>query len=205
VPPDPNEPVTGVVQTLTVPSDRSNALALMTRARLKLQLHAQRTPSFVISETLSSSSGAGSMTETWMNGQKWRWSGTVGNDSAVRIAGDGLTYGQPQGGAIPPAVHVLRNAIFWAATSGVPDAEGSIRSSSAIWNRKPTTCLLFGPRGEDPQGARTWDRTGILHRRYFGAAAGAFFRARYLRPIHVHLDALSWQVAGQRNYHFRGQ
>jgi len=143
VPPDPNEPITGVVQTLTEQSDRSNALALMTRARLKLQLHAQRTPSFVLTATFTSSSGAGSMTEWWMNGQKWRWSGTVGNDSAVRIGGDGLRYGPPQGGAIPPAVHVLRNAIFWAATSGVPDSEGSIRSSAVIWNGKPTTCLLF--------------------------------------------------------------
>ena len=26
-----------------------------------------------------------------------------------------------------------------------------------IWNGKPATCLLFGRRGEDPQGARTWD------------------------------------------------
>ena len=93
VPPDPNEPITGVVQTLTEQSDRSNGLALMTRARLKLQLHAQRTPSFVISATFTSSAGAGSMTETWMNGQKWRWSGAVGNDSAVRIAGDGLHTG----------------------------------------------------------------------------------------------------------------
>ena len=51
VPPDPNEPVTGVVQTLTAQPDRSSALALMTRARLKLQLHSPRTPSFVISAT----------------------------------------------------------------------------------------------------------------------------------------------------------
>lgn len=75
----------------------------------------------------------------------------------MRIGGDGLHYGLPQGGAIPPAVHVLRNAIFWAATSGVPDSEGSIRSSPVIWNGKPTTCLLFSPRGEDPQGGRSWD------------------------------------------------
>jgi hypothetical protein len=59
VPPDPNEPITGVVQTLTEQSDRSNALALMTRARLKLQLHAQRTPSFVLSATFTSSSRRG--------------------------------------------------------------------------------------------------------------------------------------------------
>jgi hypothetical protein len=67
-----------------------------------------------------------------------------------------LHYGSPQGGAIPPAVHTLRNAIFWAA-AGVPDASSSVRSSSVIWNGKPATCLLFGPRGEEPEGARTWD------------------------------------------------
>jgi hypothetical protein len=156
VPPDPNEPVTGIAQALSSQADRSNALALMNRARLRVQLHAARTPSFQISATFTSSYGVGSMTETWMNGQKWRWSGTVGNNSAVRIPADGLHYGLPQGGAIPPALHLLRNAIFWAA-AGVPDSGGSLRSSAVIWNGKPATCLLFGPRGEQIDGGRSWD------------------------------------------------
>jgi hypothetical protein len=156
VPPDPNEPVTGVIQTLTSQADRGSAFALMNRARLSQQLHMRTMPSFELVATFTSTAGSGTMTETWMNGQKWRWSGTVGQDSAVRIGGDGLHYGAPQGGAIPPAVHVLRNAIFWAA-GGVPDASASIRSSSVIWNGKPATCLLFGARGSEPMGARTWD------------------------------------------------
>lgn len=158
VPPDPNEPVTGVIATLTAPSERSNALALMIRARKPQQFHTRTTPPFQLSTAFTSTSGSGSMTETRMSGQKWQWSGSAGNDTAVRIGnGNGLVYGSPNGGAIPPAVHVVRNAIFWAA-AGVPDASASIRSSSVIWNGKPTTCLLFGPgRGEPPEGPRSWE------------------------------------------------
>jgi hypothetical protein len=156
VPPDPNEPVTGVVQGLTSQPERSSALAMMNRARLSQQFHMPRMAPFQMVATFTSTSGAGNLTETWMNGQKWRWSGSAGNDTAVRISGEGIVYGSPQGGAMPPPVHVLRNAIFWAP-GGVQDASASIRSSSIIWNGKPTTCLLFGPRGEEPEGARTWD------------------------------------------------
>jgi hypothetical protein len=156
VPPDPNEPVTGVIETLTAQPDRSNALALMNRARLAQQLHLRMMPPFQLVAAFTSTAGSGSMTETWMSGQKWRWSGNVGKEEAIRIGGDGLHYGAPQGGAISPAVHVLRNAIFWAAAA-VPDAGGSIRESAIVWNGKPTTCLLFSPVSEQPEGARTWD------------------------------------------------
>lgn len=158
VPPDPNEPVTGVIATLNAPAERGNALALMIRARKPQQFHTPTIPPFQLSASFTSTSGSGSMTETRMSGQKWQWSGSVGNDTAVRIGnGSGLVYGSPNGGAIPPAVHVVRNAIFWAA-AGVPAADASIRSSSVIWNGKPTTCLLFGPgRAEPPDGPRSWE------------------------------------------------
>lgn len=157
VPPDPNEPVTGVIETLTAQPDRSNALAMMVRARKPQQLHTATIPPFQLVATFTSTAGSGSMTETRMGGQKWNWSGNVGNDSAVRVGPEGLRYGSPNGGAIPPTVHVLRNAIFWAA-AGVPDANASIRSSAVIWNGKPSTCLLFGPgHGEPPEGARSWE------------------------------------------------
>jgi hypothetical protein len=93
-----------------------------------------------------------------MGGTKWRWSGSVGKDTVVRIGGDGgLVYGSPNGGASPPALHVLRNAVYWAA-AGVPDANSSMRSAMVIWNGKPATCLLFGPGGSDqPAGPRGWE------------------------------------------------
>ena len=144
-------------------------MQLLSRARLRLQLHSARTPAFQISAAFTSNRGSGAMTETWMNGQKWRWEGTVEKQSAVRIPADGLHYGLPQGGTIPPALHLLRSAIFWAA-AGLPDAEGSLRSSAIVWNGKPTTCLLFGPRNAGISGPRSWDEeeyciddtTGIL-------------------------------------------
>jgi len=157
VPPDPNEPVTGVIETLTAQPDRSKALALMIRARKPQQLHTAKIPPFQLVAAFTSTAGSGSMTETRMSGQKWSWSGNVGNDAAVRVGSEGQVYGSPNGGAIPPVVHVLRNAIFWAAVA-VPDADASIRSSAVIWNGKPATCLLFGPgRGEPPEGARSWE------------------------------------------------
>ena len=157
VPPDPNEPVTGVIETLTAQPDRSKALAMMIRARKPQQFHTTRTPSFQLEATFTSTAGAGTLSDTWMNGGKWRWSGSVDNETAVRVGGEGLVYGSPNGGAIPPAVHVLRNAIFWAA-AGVPNESASIRSSSVIWNGKPTTCMLFGPGpGELIEGPRSWD------------------------------------------------
>jgi hypothetical protein len=157
VPPDPNEPVTGVIESLTAQADRSKALAMMIRARKPQQFHTVRTPSFQLEATFTSTAGAGTLSDTWMSGRKWRWSGSVGNETAVRVGGEGLVYGSPNGGAIPPAVHVLRNAIFWAA-AGVPDESASIRSSAVIWNGKPTTCMLFGPGRREPiEGPRSWE------------------------------------------------
>ena len=189
VPPDPNEPVTGVIQALAAPQDRSRALALMNRARLGQQLHMRTMPPFVLQGHFTSTSGKGILTETWMGGQKWRWSGTVGDDFAIRIGGEGLHYGAPQGGAIPPTVHVLRNAIFWAG-GGVPDASASLRSSAIIWNGKPATCLLFGSRGEQPEGARTWeeeeycidDATGQLQVHSF--VPGTYVNYSYTAQFH---------------------
>lgn len=157
IPPDPNEPVTGVVETLTTQAERSNALALLNRAQQVHRLHMRAMPPFILNATFTATDGAGSLTETWMDGQKWRWSGNVGKATAVRLGGDGLHFGSPQGGAIPPAVHVLRNAIFWAAES--VSGAGTIRSSSVIWNGKPATCLLLSenPGGEAPTGPRGWE------------------------------------------------
>jgi len=157
IPPDPNEPVTGVAQPLTSQAERSNALALLDRARQPQRLHLRAMPPFELVAKFTATAGSGSLTETWMNGQKWRWSASVGKEEAVRIGGDGLHFGLPQGGAIPPTVHVLRNAIFWAADS-VPAAT-SVRSTAIIWNGKPATCLLFsnGPEAEPVSGPRAWD------------------------------------------------
>jgi hypothetical protein len=157
IPPDPNEPITATAQPLT-PAERSNALALLGRAREPQRLLMRTTPPYQLSANFSSSAGSGNLTQVWMNGQKWRWSGSIGNETAVRIGIDGAHFGSPNGGAIPPAVHVLRNAIWWAA-GAVPSAASQVRSAPVIWNGKPTTCLLFSnlPDAQPESGPRRWD------------------------------------------------
>ena len=156
IPPDPNEPVTGVARP-ALDADRNSALALLIRAREPQRMLMRTTPPYIVSASFSSTAGAGSYTQTWMNGQKWRWSGNAGQDSVVRIGVEGTHYGSPNGGAIPPAVHVLRSAIYWAATA-VPGAQDSVRSASIDFNGRPTTCMLFGnPNSDQATGPRRWD------------------------------------------------
>jgi hypothetical protein len=170
VPPDPNEPVTSTAQPVTA-AERSNALALLGRAREPQRLLMRTTPPYQVAADFSSTSGAGNLTQLWMNGQKWRWSGNVGNDAAVRIGIDGTHFGSPNGGAIPPVVHVLRNAIWWAADA-VPSPGAQMRTASVVWNGKPATCLLFsglsnvqaesGPRRWDEEEYCVDDASGVL-------------------------------------------
>jgi hypothetical protein len=159
IPPDPHEPVTGVVQPVTTQAERSSALALLSRAKQVHQFHLRGTPPYKIVANFTASSGSGTLTETWLNGQRWHWSGNVGSAAAVRIGADGLHFASPEGGAIPPAVHVLRNAIFWAAAADGAPVPGQIRSSAILFNGRQTTCLLFSDiRSVDTAaGGRSWD------------------------------------------------
>ena len=121
-------------------------------------MHLPGTPPYqLVANFTAGGSGAGTVTETWWSGQKWRWTGTLGNSTAVRISADGLRYGEPAGGAIPTPVHVLRNAIFWAAETA--NANAQMRTAAVIWNGKPATCLLFSymPATEQAAGPRSWD------------------------------------------------
>jgi beta-lactamase regulating signal transducer with metallopeptidase domain len=157
VPGDPHEPVTGPVQAVTAEADRTAALALWSRARRVHQLHLPGTPPYqLVANFTAGGSGTGTVTETWWSGQKWRWTGTIGNSTAVRVSADGLRYGEPAGGAIPTPVHMVRNAIFWAAETA--NANAQMRSAAVIWNGKPATCLLFSylPATETA-GPRSWD------------------------------------------------
>jgi len=162
IPPDPHEPVTGPVQAVTAEADRSAALALLNRARRVHQLHLQGTPPYQLVANFTAGgsgtyTGPGTLTETWWSGLQWRWTGSIGNFTAVRISAEHLTLGEPAGGAIATPVHVLRNAIFWAAE--IAPANAQMRTAAVVWNGKPATCLLFSftPAAEPVTGPRSWE------------------------------------------------
>jgi hypothetical protein len=164
LPPDPHELVTGAVSIAATPADRAAALLLLDRARQNGNSHASGTPPcrFDVSFNASGPSaftGTGTLTETWLSGQSWRWTVDLGGYSLVRIDSGGLTVEEKHVSEIPMRAHMLRNAIFWAVQSTPSNAQ--IRTASVTWNGRPAMCLLVsGVVGAATQTqSRLWEET----------------------------------------------
>jgi hypothetical protein len=161
---DPHEPVTGGIQVATTPAQRTNALLLMERARQQFGMrHArgERPYRFNVSFTASGNvagTGPGELTETWLNGQKWRWTVQLGNFSHVRILSRGQLYEDTHIAVIPNRAMMVRNEIFWAL--GGPGGNARIRTAPIQWNGKPATCVLLagGNAGDAAESrSRLWE------------------------------------------------
>jgi beta-lactamase regulating signal transducer with metallopeptidase domain len=148
VPADPHEPVMGGVQAAVTAADRAAALDVIARARQNSVTHSREMPPFHFTAQFTASgnaaeTGPGELTEIWMNGQKWRWTASLGNSSVVRIANHGQLLENGHAATIPMRAHELRNEIFWAA--GANDgfaANAQLRTAKTQWNGRPATCLL---------------------------------------------------------------
>src|SRR4029077_17341728 len=75
---DGQEPVTGTIQVPATPAERAAALSLLERARQNSDMHIAGTPPFQLDATFLASGnvsevGSGTVSETWMSGQRWRW------------------------------------------------------------------------------------------------------------------------------------
>lgn len=175
VPADPHEPVIGGVQAAVTAEDRAEALDRIARARRNSLTHSRDMPPFHFTAQFTAAgdaaeSGSGELTEIWMNGQKWRWSATLGNTSVVRIAYRGQLLENGHTPTIPMRAHMLRDEIFWAV-SGVA-ANTQFRTAKTQWNGRLATCILASPSAEPAAQtqARLWqeeeycvdDNSGLL-------------------------------------------
>jgi hypothetical protein len=102
----------------------------------------------------TSPSGSGRLTETWLNGQRWKWTGTLGGSSVMRVPGPGRSYGEPTG-PVPASIHVLRNAVFWAIFNTANNAQ--LRVAPPQWSSKPVTCVLVSGVVAPPEQTRLWE------------------------------------------------
>jgi len=162
VPPDPNELAAARVQVASSPADRAAALGLFERAMQNTKLHMPGTPPYQIHVSFTAAGdtayvGSGELTETWLSGQVWRWTASLGNFSIVRIGSQGITVEDRHVTQIPSRIQMLRNSIFWAAETAPSDAQ--IRTAAVQWNGRPATCVLTsrvaGPAAQT-QG-RLWE------------------------------------------------
>jgi hypothetical protein len=158
VPADGQEPITGAIQIPATPAERAAALSLLERARQNSDMHIGGTPSFQLDATFLASGnvnyvGSGAVSETWMSGQRWRWTANLGNYSQARIGrGQGGFDEQPIS-AVPMRVHMLRGAIFSPLQFST---NSRLRTATARWSGNPVTCLLLGGDLGSTVSSRLW-------------------------------------------------
>ena len=196
VPPpmDGQEPVTGTIQFPTTPADRAAALSLLERARQNSDMHIGGTPPFQLDATFLASGnvnyvGSGAVSETWMSGQRWRWTANLADYSQARIGrGQGGFDEQPVS-AVPMRVHMLREAIFWPLQFS---ANPRLRTAEARSNGNPATCLLLGGELGSTVQSRLWteqeycidSESGLLQVK--SPAPGTYWMYSYGKNLQFH-------------------
>ncbi len=209
VPADPHEPVTGRIQLSATPADRAAALALLERARQNSKLHMPGTPPYRMVVPFNASGnltqvGSGELTETWLSGQKWRWTAQLGGASVVRISNGFRRVAGNDPGSVPSRVHMLRNAIFWAVRQSPSSAQ--LRTAEIQWNGKPATCVLVSQVNAGQLQTRAWNEEEYCIDRFSGLllsysdAPGVYTVYGYAKAIQFHdqvmPDRITIYVAG---------
>jgi len=158
---NPHEPVTGSIQIASSPADRAAALALLERARQNGLTHRAGTEPYRLEATFSAGgpaayTGQGQMTETWLTGQRWLWTASLGSYSVTRTLGFGSATGEKYPGAVAMRVQMLRNAIFW----GIQAVPGNqIRTAAVPVNGRPATCILMSGMVAPTEQTRLWEES----------------------------------------------
>jgi hypothetical protein len=139
-------------------------IALLEQTKQLAKLHMAGTPpwEFLISfrsyggsHSHLKYSGDGELTETWRNGQSWRWTAKMDNYSFTQWGTGGVMMSQGTLALMPLRAHTMRNAMFWAFRPSPSNAR--LRMANVQWNGKNLTCLLFAPGSGDIIGPRAWE------------------------------------------------
>jgi hypothetical protein len=210
VPPDPYELVNGGVRSLVMPADRTAAIYLLERAKQYSKLHMPDTPAYRMQVSFNASgsaadTGPGELTETRWPTQGWRWTARLGSFSIVRVGFRRQMFGDKHVTAIPMRIHMLRNAIFWAAQATPSNAQ--IRMAAVQANGSPATCILLSGMPPATQSqTRLWEEAEYCIDNASGAllvhstAPGTFTVYGYTKNLQFHgrlmPDRITIYVAG---------
>ncbi len=211
VPPDPLELVTGPTQAPATPEQRGALVALINRAFEHYSLHARGGPAHVlqISFTASASTlnpgGNGQLRETWLSGENWRWDGTLGGYTLLRISSNAAVYDQNPNSIIPLRLKMLAHAVF-APIQGAPRRE-TLRTATVEWKGSPITCILMSAEGAEQtaQNGRQWyeteycidPATGLLE--IYSIAPGIYTVYDYTNALKFHDRVLPGKITITEN------
>jgi hypothetical protein len=162
IPADPYELVTGNSASAK-PADRTQALALLNKAKRPMRLLAPMTPPYFLSVSFTAmgdaaNSGPGEFSQLWLGSQNSRWTAKFGDVYVSRVHTNEGTFDEKRVPLVPMRVHMLRNALFWAA-QGLT-AASQFRSAAVALEGRPATCLLVSDQPEAVESpARRWDES----------------------------------------------
>jgi hypothetical protein len=152
--------------------------------------------------------GAGSLRETWISGQNWRWDGGLAGYSLVRISANGAIFDQNADSTIPLRIKMLANAVF-APIEGAPRQE-ALRSANVSWKNSVITCVLTSPPGAllgdtQPATGRHWNETeycidpasGLLE--IYSMTPGIYTVYDYASPLQFHGRELPGRITISEN------
>ncbi len=137
----------------------------MNRALEHYSLHARGTPAHVLQMSFTAAAltlnagGNGQLRETWLSGENWRWDGTLGGYTLLRISSNAAVYDQNPNSMIPLRLKMLANAVF-APIQGAPRRE-TIRTATVEWKGAQITCILTSAEGnaQTAENGRQWYET----------------------------------------------
>jgi hypothetical protein len=128
-----------------------------------MRLLAPITPPYFLSVSFTATgdpanSGPGEFKQLWLGAQNSRWTAKFGDSYVSRVSSKEGTFEEKRVPLVPMRVHMLRNALFWAA-QGLT-AASQFRSAAVELDGRPATCLLVSDQPEAVESpARRWDES----------------------------------------------
>lgn len=203
------EPVTGPLQVLTSPQDRTRAFDLLDHARQDYSFYVQHGAAFSMRVSFLASGqtqyeGQGSMEETWLdNGHKTWTAQLAGNTSGRTVY---LSHRWAANGSliIPLHVQTVRAALFWPVSNFKDRAD--LRMQRVNFQGAPLTCILAVEKLGYPPAGRHWvereycvdEQTGLL--RIWSEAPGIY-------AVYDYKSAINWNghtIASQITFYEDG-
>jgi len=216
LPDDPLELATGPAKVLDTPQLRALVLGLLEQARQNNGMHTPAGAPFDIKVSFNSVgqtgyAAQGELEETWMTGQRWRWTAHIGDYNIDKLFYNGAAYDERPKSPIPLRLQMVRSAVFWPVSGNF--APAYLRAATAKWDGDEVMCVLSS-RGADAEidqlseGAQTsgngrrWSeteycidpKTGLL--RTYSEAPGIYTVYDYNDvTIHFHGRTLARQIS----------
>ena len=210
VPPDPLELVTGPTQVPATPEQRAAVVSLLNRAMENHNLHLRSGAPYVLNMSLSLAAStvypasAGSLQESWISGENWRWSTNLPSYPQTALSFNGAVYDE-NAAPMPMGLREIRQAVF----APVPMTPGrpTLRTAAEMWNGAQVTCVMLsnGANPQTPAQGRQWYETeycidpATAALQIFSEAPGVYVVYDYSNGLKFHKRLLPGKISVSEN------